>query len=187
MFLASAAFGTTLLAVDLVGLSHSAEVIVVGTVRASAPRFTQDGRRIVTDTEIEVSEVLKGKPGTPTLVVMQAGGIVGDVGQRVEGTATFALGEEVVVFLDRRGSDRFAVTAMAQGKFRVERSSDGKAVYAVPEVAFSGMLIDPLTQKETTSALKAMPLTELKAKIAAALAAPAPAEPTRPGLNRVGQ
>ena len=54
LFLASAAFGTTLLAVDLPALSRGAEVIVVGTVRATAPRLTLDGRRIITDTEIEV-------------------------------------------------------------------------------------------------------------------------------------
>ncbi len=186
LFLASAAFGTTILVVDLPGLSQSADVIVVGTVRASAPRFTQDGRRIITDTEIQIGEVLKGKIYAPTLVVMQPGGIVGDVGQRVEGTAHFTIGEEVVVFLDRRGTERFAVTAMAQGKFRVERSSDGKAAYAVPESS-SSLLIDPLTQKETSSPIKAMPLGELKMKIAAALAAPVPVEPTRPVLNRAGQ
>jgi hypothetical protein len=190
LFLASAAFGTTLLAVDLPTLSHSAELIVVGTVRASAPRLTLDGRRVITDTEIQVSEVLKGKADGPTVVVMQAGGIVGDIGQRVEGTARFTVGEEVVVFLDRRGADRFAVTAMSQGKFKVERSTDGKAVYAVPEGATSVMLLDPLTQTETSSPLKAMPLAELKSKIASALAAPAvpaPVEPTRPALNRAAQ
>jgi hypothetical protein len=186
LFLASAAFGTTLLAVDLPALSSSAELIVVGTVRASAPRLTQDGRRIITDTEIQISEVLKGKADGTTVIVMQAGGIVGDVGQRVEGTARFTVGEEVVVFLDRRGTERFAVTAMSQGKFRVERSTDGKAAYAVPEGSTS-MLIDPLTQKETSSPLKSMPLAELKAKIAASIAAPHPVVPTRPGLDRAGQ
>ncbi len=188
LVLASAAFGTTLLAVDISGLSQSADLIVLGVVRSSAPRLTLDGRRIITDTEIQVSEVLKGHVNAVSVVVMQPGGIVGDVGQRVEGTAHFSVGDEVVVFLDRRGSERFAVTAMSQGKFKVERSSDGKAAYAVPEAGASMMLIDPLTQKESSSLLKPMPLTELKTKIAAALVAPVtPAvEPTRPVLNRVG-
>ncbi|MBS1149862.1 MAG: hypothetical protein H6Q89_1560 [Myxococcaceae bacterium] len=189
LFLASAAFGTTQLVADLPALSQSAALIVVGTVRACAPRLTLDGRRIITDTEIQVAEVLKGNADGPTVVVMQPGGIVGDLGQKVEGTAHFTVGEEVVVFLDRRGADRFAVTAMAQGKFRIERSTDGKAIYAVPEGGGSSRLIDPLTQQETQSPLKAMPLAELKLKIAAALAAPAaaPVEPTRPILNRAGQ
>lgn len=185
LILASAAFGTTQLAVDVPSLSQSSDVIVLGTVVGSAPRLTLDGRRIVTDTEIQVTEVLKGKPQSSTVVVIQAGGIVGDVGQRVEGTARFAVGEEVVVFLDRRGAERFAVTAMSQGKFRVERSSDGKTAYAVPEGAGASMLIDPLTRQETGSPLKTLPLDELKAQIAAALASPAPVvAPARPELNR---
>ncbi len=185
LFAGFAAFGTTLIAVDVPALSQTAEVIVVGTVRASAPRLTKDGARIITDTEIQITEVLKGKPDATTLVVMQPGGIVGDVGQKVEGTASFAVGEEVVVFLDRRGADRFAVTAMSQGKFRVERSSDGKVAFAVPQHSTS-LLIDPLTQKETVSGLKTMPLADLKTKIAAALATPTSpvVQPTRPALNK---
>lgn len=184
LFAGFAAFGTTLLAADVPALSQTADVIIVGTVRASAPRLTKDGARIITDTEIEIGEVLKGKPNTPTLVVMQPGGIVGDVGQKVEGTASFAVGEEVVVFLDRRGNDRFAVTAMSQGKFRVERSTDGKTVFAVPQHSTS-LLIDPVTQKETESGLKTMPLAELKTKIAAAMAVPVSpvVQPGRPGLK----
>ncbi len=185
--LASAAFGTTVLAVDLPTLSHDSDLIIVGTVRASAARLTQDGRRVVTDTEIQVSEVLKGKADGGSVVVMQPGGIVGDVGQRVDGTAHFTVGEEVVVFLDRRGTDRFAVTAMSQGKFRVERSTDGKAVFAVPQGGASAMIVDPLTQKETSIRLKSMSLNDLKTKIASALAAPAPAEPIQTGRQRVGQ
>lgn len=183
-FLASAAFGTTLLAVDLPALSHSADLIVVGTVRASAPRLTLDGRRVITDTEIQVAEVLKGKADSNTVVVMQAGGVVGDIGQKVEGTAHFTVGEEVVLFLDRRGTERFAVTAMSQGKFRVERSTDGASAYAVPEGGGASMLLDPATQKEVDSPLKAMPLSELKVKIALALAGPAPADSIRPTVNR---
>lgn len=187
LILASAAFGTTLVAVDLPALTHSAELIAIGTVRASAARLTKDGSRIVTDTEIQLSEVLKGKAAGTTVIVIQAGGVVGELGQKVEGTARFTVGEEVVVFLDRRGTERFAVTAMHQGKFRVERSSDGKAAFAVPEGAPSARLIDPLTQQETSSPLKAMPLAELKTKIAAVLAGPAPIESIRPTVNRIGQ
>ena len=167
VLVASVSFGTTLLAVDVAQLSQSAELIVVGTVRSSTARFTLDGRRIVTDTQIDVREVLKGKPEGTKVVVMQAGGIVGAVGQRVEGTATFTVGEEVLVFLDRSGATRFEVTGMVQGKFRIERSSDGRAVYAIPEGAPATMLVDA-ARHETASALKPMPLQELKARISAA-------------------
>lgn len=178
LVLASVAFATTLLAVDVPRLTRDADLIVMGTVRSSSARFSGDGRRVVTDTEIEVSQALKGTPDGAKVTVMQPGGVVGSVGQRVEGTAGFRVGEEVVVFLNRRGNTRFDVTAMAQGKFRVERSSDGSAVYAVPEVA-SVRRVDPLTQNETASLLKSMPLQQLKAAIAAALATPVTPAPTQ--------
>ena len=169
LFLASAAFATTLLAVDVPTLSRSADLILLGTVNSSKARLTEAGR-IMTDTEIKVSEVLKGT-ASATVLVMQPGGIVGEVGQRVEGTAPFKAGEEVLVFLDARGgSDHFMVTGMIQGKFKIERSSDGKAVYAVPESASSARLIDPVTHLEASSGLQPLALPVLKAQIAATLA-----------------
>ena len=53
--------------------------------------------------------------------------------QVVSGLARFSEGEEVVLFLERQGSSRFQVTGLSQGKFRVERSTDGRDAFAVPE------------------------------------------------------
>jgi hypothetical protein len=182
-FLASAAFATTLLAVDVPTLSRSADAIVIGTVLSSKARLSEGGR-IMTDTELQVSEALKGK-AFGTIVVMQPGGIVGDLGQRVEGTAPFRAGEEVLVFLDARG-DRFIVTGMVQGKYKIQRSTDGKEIVAIPE-APSARLLDPVTHQETSSGLQPMALAALKAQIAANLAGPQPAvAPTRPTTTRVG-
>ncbi len=187
LILASAAFATTLLAVDVPALSRGADAIVIGTVTRSTARMTAEGGRIVTDTEIQVTQTLKGK-ASGTVVVMQPGGIVGDVGQRVEGVAPFRVGEEVLVFLEARGSERFLVAGMIQGKFRLERTSDGSAVYAVPESVSSARLLDPATRQETTSGLKTTALPVLKAQIAAALAAPQPiVEPTRPVTPKAGR
>lgn len=175
-FASSLALATTLIAVDVPTLSQSADAIVLGTVLSSAPRLTRDGSRIITDTEIQVAEVLKGTP-EKTIVVMQPGGIVGDLGQRVEGTAPFTVGEEVVVFLERRGTDRWAVTGMIQGKFHIQRSTGGAPDYAIPAGATSPELVDPATHTQAPSRLSTMPLNDLKAKIAAALAAPATVDP----------
>ncbi len=166
LLLSSLAFATTLLAVDVPALSRTADVIVVGTVRTSTARLSQDGQRVITDTQIDVAEVLKGTPEGSSVVVMQPGGVVGNLGQRVEGTAQFTAAEEVLVFLERAGPSRFQVASMAQGKFRIERASDGHGVFALPQGA-SALLVDPQTGKETTSRLEAMSLQQLKAKISA--------------------
>ncbi len=78
------AAATTMLRIDLPELAQSADTVVHGTVRRVESRWSGDKRRIVTDVEIEVTESLKGQPGS-TVLVVQPGGQVGDIGQMVHG------------------------------------------------------------------------------------------------------
>jgi hypothetical protein len=162
------ASATTMLRADLPQLAQSADAIVHGTVRRMESRWSGDGRRIVTDVEIEVSETLKGQTGK-TVLVTQPGGRVGDIGQVVSGLASFTPGEEVVLFLERHGAQSFRVAGMAQGKYRVERSADGTRAQAVPEPTGDTLLLDPDTRQPTTSSRRSLSLAELKASIHTAL------------------
>ena len=135
-----------MLRVDLPELAQTADAVVHGTVRRVESRWSGDGRRIVTDVEIQVTETLKGQPGS-TVLVTQPGGRVGDIGQVVNGLASFTAGEEVVVFLERRGAAApSACTGMAQGKYQVQRSADGSRALAVPEATGDALLLDPDTR-----------------------------------------
>lgn len=163
---------TTLLRKDVAELSSASDAVVHGTVRRVQSRWSGDRRRIITDVEIEVTESLKGQPGG-TVLVSQPGGTVGDIGQVVHGLAHFTPGEEVVVFLERRGKASFEVSGMAQGKFQVRR--EGKTVLAVPEPT-DALLLDPVTREPTQSALKPVALSELKATVRAALERARPQE-----------
>jgi hypothetical protein len=162
------ASATTMLRADLSELAQSADAIVHGTVRRMESRWSGDGRRIITDVEIEVSETLKGQTGK-TVLVTQPGGQVGEIGQVVSGLASFTPGEEVVLFLERRGSQSFRVAGMAQGKYKVERSADGTRVQAVPEPTGDTLLLDPDTRQPTTSSRRPLSLAELKTSIRTAL------------------
>ncbi|WP_224367248.1 hypothetical protein [Hyalangium versicolor] len=162
------AAATTMLKIDLTGLSQTADVVVHGTVRRTESRWSSDRRRIVTDVEIEVTETLKGQAGS-TVLITQPGGRVDGIGQIVHGMATFATGEEVVVFLDHHGPRAFHVTGMAQGKYQVRRSEDSRSVMAVPESTGDALLLDPTTRQPTGSGQKALTLDELKAAIRTAL------------------
>ncbi|NMO17311.1 hypothetical protein HPC49_06610 [Pyxidicoccus fallax] len=159
---------TTQLKVDLPELAQDADTVVHGVVRRMESRWSGDKMRIVTDVEIQVTESLKGQPGS-TVLVTQPGGQVGDIGQVVHGLASFRTGEEVVVFLEKRGARAFRVSSLAQGKFQVKREGDGKKALAVPEPS-EALLLDPVTRKPTASSLRTMTLEELKAAIRAALA-----------------
>jgi hypothetical protein len=170
LLLSLSASATTMLRADLPELTRSSDTIVHGTVRRVESRWSGDGRRILTDVEIQVTETLKGQAGG-TVLVTQPGGRVGDIGQRVSGLASFTPGEEVVVFLERRGTRSFRVAGMAQGKYKVQRSEEGTRVLAVPEPT-DALLVDPDTRQPTTSALQALSLAELKASIRTALQQP---------------
>lgn len=171
LLLSLAAGATTLLRADLPELAQTSDAIVHGTVRRVESRWSGDGRRIVTDVEIQVTEALKGQAGQAggTVLVTQPGGRVGDIGQRVSGLAAFTPGEEVVVFLERRGKQAFRVSGMAQGKYQVQRTEGGKSAMAVPEPTGDVLLLDPDSGQPTATSLRSLSLTELKAAIRTAL------------------
>lgn len=115
---------------DLEGLVARAEVIAHARVVRQASAW--EGGRIVTRTTVTVRAALKGAAGRE-LVVRTMGGVVDGIGQRISGEATFAPGEEVILFLrDARGGELRPV-GLAQGKFKVV--AEGGAARAVQELA----------------------------------------------------
>lgn len=173
LLLALPALATTLLRLDLDTLTRDADAVVRGRVVRTESRWTGDGMRIVTDVEVEVAEALKGAPGA-RVTLTQPGGVVGDIGQLAQGVAAFTSGEEVVLFLERRGGGpaaHYRLRGMAQGKFRVERGADG-AAWAVPEALGDAVLLDPRTRAPAASALQRMPLEALRRDVARAAARP---------------
>lgn len=176
--LCEAALATTLVKADLASLTRQSDAVVLGQVTRVESRFTSDRQRIVTDTEIAVSQAVKGEV-QKTIVVMQPGGEVGDVGQKVAGVALFTPGEEVVVFLERRG-ERYFVVGLGQGKYKVQRSSDGKAAYAVPPSELGATLVDPVTREHVSPESEPVRLEVFLQQVAAAAGATAPAQPAAP-------
>jgi hypothetical protein len=169
------AFATTLIAMDVPALTKAADVVVRGTVVRVEPRWTMDGARIVTDAEILVAQTYKGNVTAKTVVAMQPGGVIGDVGQKVHGVATFALGDEVVVFLERRG-DRFTVSGLAQGRLYVDRSGAEALVRGGEEALF---LIDAKSHQPVPAPFQPMSLARLEALLKESLPAVTP-EPKSP-------
>ncbi|HEY7724332.1 MAG TPA: hypothetical protein VH880_03305 [Anaeromyxobacteraceae bacterium] len=98
-------------------LARAADAVVRGTVVRRESRVTPDGLRIYTFVDLRVDAAWKGSPPA-AVTVRTPGGEVGRFGQRVDGAAAFADGEEVVVFLSRAG-DVWQVAGLAQGKFAV--------------------------------------------------------------------
>lgn len=164
------AHATTVLALDVPALTRGSAIVVRGTVQSSTARWTQDKARIITDTVIAVNDTWKGTAKS-SVTVMQPGGEIGDFGQVVHGTVKFTAGEEVVLFLEARG-DRYLVTGMVQGRFKVENGG------ARQELENEAFFLDPATHQPVSVQSLSMPVTALKQQVLAAVAPTAPVEPT---------
>ncbi|MGV3625535.1 MAG: hypothetical protein ACO1OB_32290 [Archangium sp.] len=168
--LAALAHATTLLAMDVAALAKGSGTVVRGTVKSTTPRWTKDGARIMTDAVIEVRETWKGTHRA-SIVVMQQGGVIGDVGQTVHGTISFLSGDDVVLFLEPRG-ERFLLTGMMQGVFRVDGDTARQAIEG------DALFLDPFTRQPVQPPALTVSLNSLRAQVVATL--PSITQPTGP-------
>lgn len=122
LFLASSAQATVMVEVPLEEMIHGADAIVHGTVIRSDVRMSIDDGEMepYTYTTIRVGEWLAGSGGQ-TVVIRELGGTFRGITQETVGVPRYALGDEVVVFLERRDDGSLRTMAMAQGKFLVRR------------------------------------------------------------------
>jgi hypothetical protein len=128
LLLAAGALASTAVQMDVPGLTRAASDVVRVRVSSSRSAWTEGHRHLITLVEVEVLERWKGS-GPWRLQVVQPGGELDGVGQRVAGVPALAAGEEAVLFLERHGPGH-SVVGLAQGVYRVERTSG--EVRAVP-------------------------------------------------------
>ncbi len=129
------------LAVTWEGLLHDSSAVAVVTAMDS--RSVWEGGRIFTYTRVHVDRAVQGElaAGAQTSV-RTMGGVVGDIGQRVEGEAVFEVGQPCLVFAHPVKPGAFVVTARAQGQFPVvadEKDASSRLLRG-PEI---GALIRP--------------------------------------------
>jgi len=119
----SAASATIIEAMSLDELVRGADAVAL--VTCVDERALRDQRnRIVTDYELRLDEVMKGSaaPGSH-LTMRRLGGIIGDLGMRVEGEPSMQPGQRYVVFLRRLpGGGPLRPVGMSQGVMPVEET-----------------------------------------------------------------
>jgi hypothetical protein len=153
---ASPALGAEAIALSVEELARSSDAVVRGQVRGMTATLSSDGRRIFTLVDLEVSATWRGDAGK-TVKVIVPGGIVGDIGQRVDGAPTFAEGEEVVVFLNSAEAGGHRVAGLSQGKFSVAGAN------ATPDLAHLRMVGRKVAAGER--AAEDMDLAELEQRV----------------------
>ncbi|HMA97698.1 MAG TPA: hypothetical protein VKP30_33665 [Polyangiaceae bacterium] len=118
---------TVVRAIALNELVAASDAVVIATATQARSHYAYVGsaRRVVTDTELQVEQVVFTKPKQAAdeeawvLSVRSSGGIVGDLVYHVYGEAMLTKGARCLLFL-RKGADGYHhVTGRAQGEYRL--------------------------------------------------------------------
>ena len=180
---ATPGWATTVLRLDIPTLTKMSEHVVVGRVVDQRSRIetwgdgtsrSPHGLRVVTDTLIEIDEVLAGLRSVPVVTLTQLGGSAtgedGPLVERVFGYPTFEVGEHVLLFLEQTDTGRLVVAGLAQGTFRLSTDSESGALMAERDldglrvVAAGGHSIRRVGSPQTS--IDRLPLHQLRAQIA---------------------
>jgi hypothetical protein len=136
-------------AMSLAEMTAAADVILVARVEDQRARYDAQGR-IVTDVSLRVEDSLLGGLAVgSTTIVLRLGGVVGDLGLRVEGEAVYQTGESIVLFARRvttREGEALRPVGMAQGVLPL-------AMRGGVEVALPGGVGLELVTRETDGSL----------------------------------
>jgi len=120
--MAASASATVMLELSLEELVRDADSIVHATVVHTGVRMALRENSIAPETltTLRVHEWIAGAGGE-TVQIREIGGVWQGGGQRIDGTPTYRLGEEVVLFIERReqAPNDLRTLAMVQGKFVV--------------------------------------------------------------------
>jgi hypothetical protein len=112
------ASASLVLALSLEDMTRRADVIALVSAVGTQARREKNGSLIVTDVSLQVETALKGRglePGS-RIVATVLGGKLDDLALQVPGEANFALGQRVIVFLQRsQVSSELRVVGMSQG------------------------------------------------------------------------
>jgi hypothetical protein len=135
---------TVLVPADLKELSREAHLIARGRVTNTQSIWTGDWRSIETVVTLEIEAALKGA-GQATVQFRVPGGQVGRYRRIFLGAPVFPVGQRVVVFLGRRGTDLPYVLGLSQGVFRVVSAADGWVV-SPPALLSMGPLPQAITR-----------------------------------------
>jgi hypothetical protein len=155
LLLAVTAWSSTLVAASLEQLTAYSPAVARVRVTSTGP-VRADARHVVTLTECEVLEVLKGNLDA-TLTVSTPGGQLEDLGQQVAGAPRFKVGEEAVLFLRSPLRGTWQVTGLEQGKWTVVAGAAAPA-QTVPRIDRGARPVAPsipLSLRDLTGRVKA--------------------------------
>lgn len=112
----STAHATVVVMHSLEEMTRRSELVV--QARVAEQRVVQEAGRIVTLTDIEVIEGLKGAKTGEVLTIYQVGGTLNGTRMWIEGAHRYEVGEQMILFGVRHG-ERVVSYGVGIGKFRI--------------------------------------------------------------------
>jgi hypothetical protein len=108
-------------------LAQESQLVVDGKVASVRSYWNDDRSKIFTEAVVTVGSTYKGG-SSPSVRVVQLGGVVGNVRMTAHGALQWNKGEEVLLFLEPSVPGAFQVAGFSQGMYMIERDPrTGKA------------------------------------------------------------
>ncbi len=171
---AQSTFATTAIVPPDDDMIIGARVIVKGRILSIESRFDEQQGRIFTYIKLKVQEVLKGQISERKIVIKELGGQVGDRLSVVYGNPEFALGEQVLMYLDTWKDGSLRTYQMFLGKFSIVKDEKTGREFAVRGTGDEHVVVLPtdngngrgaITDRMEVSAYVAMIKSRLAANI----------------------
>jgi len=142
-------------------------MIVVGEVSSTRSYWNEPGTLILTDVQISVSEILKGRLREHEISVTLPGGTVGDESVAVIGGAELLPGKSYVLFLQKGdlpgASGVYVVRDHSQGIFEIQMSKDGPR--AISQATRMELAADAFGNAEAPGGAPGMPFQAMRQSI----------------------
>lgn len=157
LFGASAvADATTMLLLTREELTQRSDLVARVRVGKAVTAESEDGRGIVTRTELVVTQLLKGKASGP-IVVQQLGGTHAGKTQKILGDGVLRPGEDAVVFLRRDENGKNHFTALSQSVWHVDANGNAKReLEGVSFMRYDGQKVRPIVHVEQAEPVESL-------------------------------
>ena len=161
---ATQAAATTLLRMSLSQMAQAADTIVRGRCIGTSTRW--EAGSIWTFADVDLVETLKGSPPA-RIIVRLPGGRVGNLATHVDASPSLQPGDEKILFLEKTRANDYAVTAGAEGAFRIGRNSRGEET--VTQDSSEIAVFDVVTRRFATQGIRELPMSDFRQRLAGAL------------------
>src|SRR5262245_35019071 len=109
-------------------LAATAPVVVRGEVVRAASGFDPERGTLRTYVTLDVLEVLRGPLSQARITLREAGGRFGDLAHEVDAVPVYAVGEQVLVFLEPTGDGALRTAGQFFGKYTVDPENDRRLI-----------------------------------------------------------